>query len=187
MFRYFVYTFTKKDKHKKVLTTHCKGVSVWYNYTMKQKMFKKDGFSLVEFILIMIIVAVITTLSVGLLKSPSDTALILATKKVAYDISYARERAMVASKEHKVYINTPDRLRIGYKNYTLIYNPDDLQPFDINISSKYGGVSFFNNYSIKFDSFGRNAYKNVTSVVLTASGKQKVIGILPNSGRVYVK
>lgn len=154
---------------------------------MKQKRFKKGGFSLIEFILIMIVVAIIATISVGILKSPSDTAIILAAKKVSYDISYARERAMVTLKEHKIYINTPDRLRIGYTNYTLINNPDDLKPFDINISNKYGGVSFFKNYSIKFDKLGRNVYKNVTSVVLISSGKQKIIGIVPNTGRVYVK
>lgn len=145
------------------------------------------GFTLIEFIIVSVIISIITTVLITYFQSPSYNALDFAVKKVAMDLSYARQRAMNASRAHKVYLNTPDRLRIGFANYTLITNPDDLTKFDINISKKYPNVSFFSNYSVKFDSLGRNLYKNVTSISLVSYGKIKKIKIISDTGNIYVQ
>ncbi len=148
---------------------------------------KNCGFSLIELIIVMITIAIISVIGMVALKAPGDTALELAAKKVAYDISYARERAMMTSKKLKVYVNTPDRLRIGFGNYTLIKNPDDNSSFDTYISKKYPGVVFFNNYSVKFDAMGKNSFTQVTSIILQSGGKTKIIKITSATGRVYVQ
>ncbi|MCX7991708.1 MAG: prepilin-type N-terminal cleavage/methylation domain-containing protein [Proteobacteria bacterium] len=148
---------------------------------------KNTGFTLIEFVIVSIIIAIISSALITYFKSPTENTLDLAVKKVAYDLGYARQRALNTSRTHRVYINTPDRLRIGFANYTIIQNPDDLTNFDINISKKYPGVSFFKNYSVRFDPLGRNLYKNVTSILLLHSGKSKRIRIISDTGSINVQ
>lgn len=145
------------------------------------------GFTIIELVIVMILIAIISVVGIVSLKAPSDTAIELAARKVSYDIGYVRERAMTTAKSHKIYINTPDRFRAGFGNYTLIINPENQTPFDINLSTKYTGVAFFKNYSVKFDALGVGRFGNVTSIVLTAAGKTKAVKIVPQTGKVYVK
>ncbi len=150
-------------------------------------MIKFKGFTLIEFVLILIIIAIISVVIITSLRQPQDTAVELAAKKVANDIIYVRERAMASSKTHKIYINTPDRFRAGFGNYTLITNPDNNSPFDINISRSYPNVSFFRNYSVRFDPLGIGRFNTMTSIELRAGTKSKIIKITPLTGRVYVQ
>ncbi len=150
-------------------------------------MIKFKGFTLIEFVLILIIIAIISVVIITSLRQPQDTAVELAAKKVANDIIYVRERAMASSKTHKIYINTPDRFRAGFGNYTLITNPDSNSPFDINISRSYPNVSFFRNYSVRFDPLGIGRFNTMTSIELRAGTKSKIIKITPLTGRVYVQ
>lgn len=145
------------------------------------------GFTLIELVIVMIIIAVLSVVGIMLIIDTGDTSIDLATKKVSFDIGYVRERAMTTSKTHKIYINTPDRFRAGFGNFTLITNPENNNPFDINLSQNYGGVVFFKNYSVKFDSLGIGRFSNVTSIILTTGARSKTIKIIPQSGKVYVK
>lgn len=146
-----------------------------------------NGFTLIEFVIVSLIIAIITA---GLVRSFLDTsthALEIAVKKVVNDLSFVRMRAVNTSKPHKVYINTPDRFRAGFGNYTLIKNPDDQNSFDIKISKKYPSVNFFSNYSVKFDALGRNVYSSVTSIVVTNGSQTKKIRIVSDTGNIYVQ
>lgn len=145
------------------------------------------GFTIIELVLILIILAIISAIGIVAIKAPSDTSIELAARKVAYDIGFVRERAMTSSKMHKIYINTPDRFRAGFGNFTLVTNPENNLPFDINISKNYAGISFFKNYSVKFDPLGVGKFSNATSIVLQSSGKIKTIKIIPTTGKVYVQ
>ncbi len=145
------------------------------------------GFTVIEFIIISILVAIISIVLVRSFSSPVDTALNLAAKKVYFDLSYARERAMMTSKRHKVYINTPDRIRVGFANYSLIINPEDNRPFDINISKVYSDVSFFKNYSVRFDALGRNEFKTQSSIKIISGSRSKFIKIVSETGNIYVQ
>lgn len=145
------------------------------------------GFTLIELIMILLVVAVISAVAIMGIKAPSDTNIELAAKKVFYDIGYVRERAMATAKTHKMYLNTPDRVRAGFANYTLIINPENNTAFDMNLTKNYPGVSFFKNYSVGFDSLGRGGFKTQTSIQLSAETKKKFIKIIPATGRVYVQ
>lgn len=150
-------------------------------------MIKFKGFTLIEFVLILIIISIISVIVITSLREPQDTNIELAAKKVANDIIYVRERAITSSKTHKIYLNTPDRFRAGFGNYTLITNPDNNSPFDINISRSYSNVSFFRNYSVRFDPLGIGRFNTMTSIELRAGTKSKIIKITPLTGRVYVQ
>lgn len=145
------------------------------------------AFTLIEVVIIFVVVAILTVVGLVSIKFSSDDTAELAAKKVFFDISYVREKSMLSTRSHKIYINTPDRFRAGYGNYTLIINPENNSLFDINLSKNYPGTSFFKNYSLLFDSIGRNVYGNITSIVLISSAKTKYIKIEPTTGRVYVK
>lgn len=147
----------------------------------------EQGFSIIEFILIIIIVSIISLVGIMAIKSPSDTVIDLAARKVAYDMGFIRERAMASSKTHKIYINIPDRFRAGFGNYTLITNPENNSPFDLRISKNYPGVTFFKNYSVQFDPLGRGKFVNVTSITLESASKSKNIKIVPYTGKIYVQ
>lgn len=143
------------------------------------------GFTLIEFVIVSIIIGIISVTLISYFTSADYAVLDFAAKKVSLDLSYGRQRAMVTMKPHKIYINMPDRLRIGFGNYTLITNPDNLTLYDIRLSKDYPGVSFFNNYSIFFDSLGRNKYMNVTSIRLSLGSKTKAIKIISETGKIY--
>lgn len=154
---------------------------------MKEASFNNKGFTIVEFIIVSVIIAIITAALIRTFSETSITALDMAAKKVANDLSFARMRAMTTSRPHKIYINTPDRLRVGFANYTLIKNPDDQKNFDLNISQKYPSVSFFKNYSVKFNGLGINVYKSMSSIVLLSGSKSKSIKIISETGNIYVQ
>jgi len=146
------------------------------------------GFTLIELIMILLIAAVVSALAMMSAKNPSDINLELAAKKVYYDIGYVREKAMAAAKTHRIYLNTPDRVRAGFANYTLITNPENQKALDYFLGSSYPGVSVLRNYSVAFDSLGRsNIFKTQTSIQLSAGTKKKYIKIIPETGRVYVQ
>ncbi len=148
---------------------------------------KIKGFTLIEFVIVSLIVVIISMVLVRSFFTPSDSALEIASKKIYFDLSYAREQAMMTSKRHKVYINTPDRIRIGFGNYSLILNPDNSRPFDVNVSKIYPEVAFFKNYSVRFDPLGRNEFKSQTSIMIISGSRSKLIKIIPETGNIYVQ
>ncbi len=145
------------------------------------------GFSIIEIIMVILIGSIIGAVIVLGLKSPSDTTLELATKKIKNDLVYVRERAISTNRKHKIYIDTPDTFKAGFGNFTLIVNPENQSKFIYNLGDNYPKVTFFKNYSIFFDSLGRNTYKSQTSIVLKSGTNAKVIKIDNKTGRVYVQ
>lgn len=149
--------------------------------------YHSKGFTIIELVMVLLIAAVLSVVAVTVIMDTGSNVIDLAARKLAYDIGYVRNRAMTSSKPHKIYLNTPDRFSAGFGNYTLITNPDDNTNFDYNLSTRYSGVSFFRNYSAKFDSLGMQKFNGMTSITLTAGTKTKAIKIVPNTGRVYVQ
>jgi len=145
------------------------------------------GFSIIEIIMVILIGSIIGAVILLGLKRPTNITLELATKKVKNDIVYVRERAIVTNKKHKIYISIPDTFKVGFGNFTLIVNPENQSKFIYNLGDSYPKVTFFKNYSIVFDSLGRNTYKSQTSILLNLGTNTKTIKIDNKTGRVYVQ
>jgi len=154
---------------------------------MTQKRSQNLGFTLIELIIVLVIAAIISLVGIVAIKSPSDSSLDLATKNISYILSFVREKATASSKPHKVYLTTPDKIRAGFGNFTLINNPDDNAPFDTQLSKKYPNITFFKNYSVRFDGIGRSTFVTVTSITVKSTTASKYIKINPSTGRVYVQ
>jgi type II secretory pathway pseudopilin PulG len=151
------------------------------------KIFKVKGFSIIEIVMVILIGSIIGAVIILGLKSPSDPALELATKKIKNDLSYVREKAISTNKKHKIYITTPDTFKAGFANFTLMINPENQSEFIYNLGDKYPKVTFFKNYSIVFDSLGRNTYKNQTSIILKSGPNFRIIKVDNMTGRIYVQ
>lgn len=144
------------------------------------------GFTLIEFVMIIIILSIIALVVVIGVKKPSETNLEIAVKKVSSDISFIREKAIASNKKFKIYLQLPDTFMAGFGNYTLAINPENQGKFKYKLSENYPNVSFFKNYSLSFDGLGRNVFKTQTSIIIKSDTSQKVIKINPEHGRVYV-
>lgn len=145
------------------------------------------GFTVIELIMILLIIGLFIFGVVTYMTDLDKTALELASKKVAHDIAYIRNRALFTSKTHRIFLRVPDRIEAVYGNYTYVKNPDDNTDFKYNLSKKYSGVSFFRNYSLMFNSLGMQKFNAMTSITLTTGSKIKTIKILPNTGKIYVQ
>jgi hypothetical protein len=144
------------------------------------------GLTLIEFVKTLIVFSIIAIVVIlGVRKRP-DINLDMATKKVHFDLSYIREKAISTNKRYKIYLQTPDTFMVGFGNYTLIINPENQSKFRYNLSNNFPQVTFFKNYSIVFDGIGRNVFKTQTSIILKSGNNQKIIKINPEHGRVYV-
>lgn len=144
------------------------------------------GFTLIEFVMIIIVLSIIALVVILGIKKPTEVNLEIATKKISSDISFIREKAISSNKRFKIYLLIPDTFMAGFGNYTLAINPENRSAFKYNLSTNYPNISFFKNYSIVFDGLGRNVFKTQTSIIIKSNTSQKIIKINPEHGRVYV-
>jgi prepilin-type N-terminal cleavage/methylation domain-containing protein len=139
---------------------------------MKKQNKQKDGFTLVELIIVVFILAIAALVAVPMFSSAADIQVRATANRIAADLDYARGLAITRQKNYAVVF---DRAAESYDirdtlTDTVITNPFDNRPFAVNLAadSRVGSVNIVSTNvtddAIAFDYLGTPYVGNAVPV-----------------------
>lgn len=155
------------------------------------------GFSLVELMLVIVMLAVLSGLAVGRYGSSIvHHELAAAARRVQADLELCRQQAMAAGASRTATF-VPGTGRYSFSELADINRPGQsytvnlaIAPYEVTISSAdFDGAGAT---TITFDAFGKPVYAQalsdgvVSSVVLSSGDRTVTVSVDPSSGRAYL-
>ncbi|MFH1347333.1 MAG: hypothetical protein ABIH22_01455 [Candidatus Margulisiibacteriota bacterium] len=166
---------------------------------------KRNGFNLIELVVILIVVGIVAIISFVALNPYKGVKLDAGAKKVAADLQYIRNLALSTAKWYGIRfeadpVNTYTVYETDGTTDTVIENPANLgKDFIIDLNAYYSGiiiesVNIGGGSKIEFHPLGKpytdkngSALSSAGSIILEYSGITKEITITPNTGRIDVE
>jgi len=160
----------------------------------------RDGFTLVEIIMVVIILSIAAMIAIPFAVSGSGTQLKSAANIIAADLEYAKSMAISRAKKYSVVFDTADEsYRIEDVNGTIINHPVKKGfPYEVNFAADgrlnrvdISAVNFDTAATVKFDYLGSpynstNNPLNEGSVTLTAAGAAITVNVEPVTGYITI-
>ncbi|MFH1683389.1 MAG: prepilin-type N-terminal cleavage/methylation domain-containing protein [Candidatus Margulisiibacteriota bacterium] len=165
---------------------------------------KRQGFNLIELVVILIIVGIVSVISFVALNPYKGVKLDAAAKKVAADLQYVRNLALSTAKWYGISfeadpVNTYTVYETDGTTDTVIKNPADLgKNFIIDLNDSYGGITIDSvdiggGNKVEFHPLGKPytdkndpALGATGRIIIGFSGITKDVTITPNTGRIDV-
>lgn len=159
------------------------------------------GFTLVEVIIIVMILAIISLVSVPMLSNAESVQIKSAANMIASDLEYARSLSITTGRTHSVVFNTSNAsyrildnsgsviahpVRIGSNNYIVDFAGDS-RLYRVNIvSAVFGATSTvkFNSLGAPFDGDGNAINSGIIS--LTAGNNSLTVNVEPATGYISI-
>ncbi len=146
------------------------------------------GFSLIEAVLMMTIVA-LTAMSVTLTYDTSSYTAELARRKIASDIRFAQSQAMANKQVHGFQATSTSsyEIYIGAAG-TPATDPANGTPMTITLSDNYGNALLGNaTYSVQFGTNGMPVTNTDLTFSITSGATTKTIQVIKNTGAVVLQ
>ncbi|MEW6684079.1 MAG: GspH/FimT family pseudopilin [Nitrospirota bacterium] len=170
---------------------------------------RRDGFTLVELILIILILVTIAAAVIPTIGDTTGMRMSATARKVQSDIAYAQSLAMTSGQRYRVYFNLAPAPAAGYAvvnnadgdanwgeagEFARDPNGGDSLSVTLNAGT-YAGVTIsavgFSGSFVEFDSLGR-PYDNLgllaaaNTVTLAGGSATQTVTVTPQTGRVTV-
>jgi prepilin-type N-terminal cleavage/methylation domain-containing protein len=160
---------------------------------------EKQGFTLIELVLIITVIAIIAAVAIPRLTNLTGTKALATARKLQSDIAYAQNLAMTRNVRHRVYFNgapapvsgyavtdqggvvTADPARNG-SNLSVTLNAGDYAGVTVSIVGFTTSYVEFNTLGVPFDGGGQLA--SAKSVTVSGGGATRTVTVQPMTGRV---
>ncbi len=145
----------------------------------------KNGFTLIELVLIIALIGVVGLAVVVLVPSLSVTKLDVATKQVLSDIEFAKQNAMMTGQTSGVQFVSGGAYTV-YQGTTAtpLSSPLTKTNMVITLSSSYSGISITSSYTVEFNSLGSPTTGGGGSVTISNGTSTKTITVAANTGKI---
>ncbi len=159
------------------------------------------GFTLVEVILVVVILAIAAMMAIPFATSGASTQLKSAATIIASDLEYAKSMAISRGKQYSVVFNTgAESYQIEDVNGVVIDHPIKKGPntYVVNFAKdsrlsqvKISSVDFDGTVTVSFDYLGSprradDGYLNTGSVTLSAGGATMTVNVEPVTGYITI-
>jgi Tfp pilus assembly protein FimT len=152
---------------------------------------KKSGFTLIEFVLVIVLLFIISAVAVPRLSIIQGVRVNAAVRSIVSDIRYAQSLAISTQKDHRVVFTSAGNSYTIEENdggWQSIARPTMSGSFTVQLNTDYEGVVIDNSYSVQFNSFGEPVAGGGGSFSVSYNGSlpQRTITIQSNTGRTTV-
>lgn len=148
---------------------------------MKQNL-SNAGFTMIELLLTIVLMSLVFVFGAkGFDYSPA--AVQHAMLKVASNLRYAQDRAIVTGKVHgfqtinnttyQIYESVPGNLTV---------DPATMGPMQVDLNNSFKGVTFQGNYQVEFNSLGTPTMGIGVNIVMEKAGVTRTISVNGNTG-----
>jgi prepilin-type N-terminal cleavage/methylation domain-containing protein len=151
------------------------------------------GFTLIELIIVVIVLAIISLVAVPYASSGADIKVLAAARTLASDIQYAQDLAITSQVPISVFFNISSNSYYLFNTSTsqTVNNPISKSAYTVDFSSKHGvsgvdivSADFSGATRITFDCYG--SPENAGSVVLGYDWASYTISVSAVTGKVTV-
>jgi len=156
----------------------------------KKSILNKSGFTLIEIIFVIILLAIVAALAYPRFSSVSSIRLNTALDKLKSDVYYAQELAVTTHANCGIFIISPNSYRIykGGSTATPALDPATFSDYDITLdpgitiaTPAAGAKVEFDNFGVPYD--GNGALAAEALIILNGT---KTIRITPQTGWVHL-
>ncbi len=150
---------------------------------------KNSGFTLIEFILVLVLILTVTTVAVEKFSVIPSARVNAAARTIVSDIRYTQSLAISTQKKHRiVFTNNSYSIEENNGTWQAIKKPLSSENFTIQLNTDYAGVIIDSSYIVEFNMTGEPVTGGGGSFTISynSSPPQRTINIQTNTGRTTI-